>query len=37
MLLGPLGVGLLGDILTGKGTNRAEEGATRAGYGNKKG
>ena len=28
---------LLGNILTGKGINRAEEGIVRAGYGNRKG
>ena len=28
---------LLGNILTGKGINRAGEGIVRAGYGNKKG
>ena len=37
MLLGTLGPSLLGDLLTknlsGKGTIRADEGATRAGYG----
>ena len=32
MLLGTLGVSLLGNILTRKGVNRAEEGITRAGY-----
>ena len=45
MLLGTLGTGLLGNILTGKGaiatshgrgTNRAGEGIVRPGYGNKK-
>ena len=36
MLLGTLGAGLLGNILTGQGTNRAGEGISRAGYGNKK-
>ena len=44
MLLGTLGASLLGNILAGKGINRAGEGATvkrqcrgfvRAGYGNK--
>ena len=35
MLLGTLGVSLLGNLLTGKGINRAEEGVARAGYGNK--
>ena len=37
MLLGTLGASLLGNILAGKGMNRAEEGILRAGYGNKKG
>ena len=45
MLLGTLGASLLGNILAGKGINRAGEGAkakrqgqgiVRAGYGNKK-
>ena len=36
MLLAILGAGLLGNILTGWGTNRAGEGVSRAGYGNKK-
>ena len=36
MLLGTLGASLLGNILAGKGMNRAEEGTVRAGYGNKK-
>ena len=36
MLLGTLGRSLLGNILTGEGINRAEEGIVRAGYGNKK-
>ena len=36
MLLGTLGASLLGDILTGQGTNRAGEGIIRAGYGNKR-
>ena len=36
MLLGTLGESLLGNILTGKGINRAGEGAIRAGFGNKK-
>ena len=45
MLLGTLGASLLGDILAGKGINRAGKGAitkrqcrgiVRAGYGNKK-
>ena len=35
MLLGTLSVSLLGNILTGKGINRASERAIRAGYGNK--
>ena len=34
MLLGTLGASLLGDILVGKGINRAGEGIVRAGYGN---
>ena len=33
MLLGPLGVFLLGNLLSGKGTVRAGEGIVRAGYG----
>ena len=37
MLLGTLGASLLGNILAGKGINRADEGVVRAGYGNKKG
>ena len=37
VLLGTLGAGLLGNILAGKGMNRAGEGLVRAGYGNKKG
>ena len=37
MLLGTLGARLLGNILAGKGMNRAEEGILRAGYGKKKG
>ena len=37
MLLGTLGASLLGNILAGKGTNRAGEGIVRAGYRNKKG
>ena len=37
MLLGTLGASLLGNILTARGINRAEEGIVRAGYGNKKG
>ena len=36
MLLGTLGASLLGDILTGRGINRAREGVIRAGYGNKR-
>ena len=36
MLLGTLGASLLGNILTGKGINRAGEGVIRAGYGNKR-
>ena len=36
MLLGTLGASLLGNILTGKGINRAGEEIVRAGYGNKK-
>ena len=36
MLLGTLGASLLGNILTARGINRAEEGIVRAGYGNKK-
>ena len=35
MLLGTLGVSLLGNILAGKGINRAVEGIVRAGHGNK--
>ena len=35
-LLGILGVGLLGNILAGKGMNRAREGIVRPDYGNKK-
>ena len=35
--LGTLGAILLGNILAGKGINRAGEGIVRAGYGNKKG
>ena len=34
MLLGTLGASLLGNLLTGKGINRAGEGVLRAGYGN---
>ena len=37
MLLGTLSASLLGNILAGKGVNRAGEGAIRTGYGNKKG
>ena len=37
MLLGALGASLLGNILAGKGINRAGEGVIRVGYGNKKG
>ena len=37
MLLCTLGAGLLGNILSGKGINRAGEEIVRAGYGNKKG
>ena len=37
MLLGTLGVSLLGNIIAGKGINRAGEEVVRAGYGNKKG
>ena len=36
MLLGTLGASLLGNILTGKGINKAGERIVRAGYGNKK-
>ena len=36
MLLGTLSASLLGNILAGKGVNRAGEGTVRAGYGNKK-
>ena len=36
MLLGTLGASLLGNILAGKGINRAGEGIVRAAYGNKK-
>ena len=36
MLLGTLGASLLGNILAGKGINRAGEGVIRAGYGNKR-
>ena len=34
MLFGTLGASLLGNLLTGKGTNRAGEGVLRAGDGN---
>ena len=37
MLLGTLGASLLGNILAGKGINRAGEGVVRASYGNEKG
>ena len=33
MSLGTLGVSLIGNILAGKGVNRAGEGIVRAGYG----
>ena len=36
MLLGSLGSCLLGNILAGKGINRAGEEVIRAGYGNKR-
>ena len=36
MFLGTLGASLLGNILAGKGVNRAGEGIVRAGYGNEK-
>ena len=36
MLLGTLDASLLGNVLAGKGINRAGEGIVRAGYGNKK-
>ena len=35
MLLGTLCAVLLGNLLTGRGVNRAGEGTVRAGYGNK--
>ena len=35
ILLGTLGAGLLGNLLTGKGIHRAGEGIVRAGEGNK--
>ena len=34
MLLGTLGAGLLGNLLTGKGINRVGKGVIRAGYEN---
>ena len=37
MLLGTLVASLLGNILSGRGINRAGEGTVRACYGNKKG
>ena len=37
MPFGTLGASLLGNILAGKGINRAGEGIVRAGYGHKKG
>ena len=36
ILLGTLGASSLGNLLTGKETNRAGEGVIRAGYGNNK-
>ena len=36
MLLGTLGARFLGNVLAGKGVNRAGVGIVRAGYGNKK-
>ena len=36
MLLGTLGASLLGNILAGRGINRAGEGVIRACYGNKR-
>ena len=36
MLLGTLGASLSGNILAGKGINRAGKGIIRTGYGNKK-
>ena len=36
MLFGTLGASLLGNMLAGKGINRAGEGMTRAGYGSKR-
>ena len=35
MLIGLLGASLLGNILTGRGINRAGEGIVRAGYGHR--
>ena len=35
MLLGSLGASLLGNLLTGRGINRAGKGIVRADYGNK--
>ena len=35
MLLGTLSASLLGNLLTGRGINRAEKGVLRTGYGNK--
>ena len=37
MLLDTLGARLLGNVLAGRGINRAREGIVKAGYGNKKG
>ena len=36
MLFGTLGASLLGNVLAGKGINRAGEGVIRASYGNKR-
>ena len=36
MLFGKLGASLLGNVLAGKGINRAGEGVIRASYGNKR-
>ena len=36
MLLGTLDASLLGNILAGRGINRAGKGVIRAGYGNKR-
>ena len=36
MLLGTLGASLLGNMLAGKGINRAGEGGIRSGYGSKR-